>query len=74
MKTSKPKKTKKPIKVAVFYPTNGLTKEEINRRMLQKYSGKSGVKVSARPDGKVQRKIARKKISNFCSKVSSTNF
>jgi hypothetical protein len=40
MKTSKPKKTKKPKKVAVFYPTNGLTKEEINRRMLQKYSGK----------------------------------
>lgn len=38
MKTSKPKKTKKPKKVVVFYPTNGLNEKDINRRMLDKIS------------------------------------
>jgi hypothetical protein len=35
MKTPKPKK---PKKVAVFYPTNGLNEKDINRRMLDKIS------------------------------------
>jgi len=38
MKTSKPKKTKKPKKVAVFYPLNGLNFEDINNQILEKNS------------------------------------